>query len=174
VSAERPAPPGPRRLGEDQRPGLTGLEGLRLSPAEAGRLAGALSAAHLTLEVDERQREVPVDQRLSSRLHGRWWLLVGQQQAAERVSVRLDVPVELDAATTAHLLGLLEQAAGRLEAFADRREGGDWLIGPQRFRDQAAGLRAWQADLDQRQHERACHQRDLKRPAPEREASGER
>jgi hypothetical protein len=157
-----------------ERPGLRGPAGVRLSPAEAGRLAGALSAAHLTLEADERQRQVPPDQRLASRLQGRWWLLAGQQDDAERASTRLDVPVELDAATTTHLLGLLEQAAAALEVFADRREGGDYLIGPQRFWDQAATLRAWRVDLHQRQHERAYHERDLKRPAPEREARDER
>jgi hypothetical protein len=171
MSAERPATPGPRRLGEDQFPGPAGL---RLSPAEAGRLAGVLSAAHLALEVNERQRGVPVDQRLASPLHGRWWLLVGQQLDAERASTRLDVPVEVDAATTAHLLGLLGRAAAGLEAFADRREGGGYLIGPERFRDQAATLRAWRADLAERQQERGCQRRDHKRPAPQREAGGER
>jgi hypothetical protein len=171
VSAEGPTHREPElRRGEDSRGASNPPAGLRLSPAEAGRLAGALSAAHLTLEVDERQRQVPPDQRLAPRLYGRWWLLAGQQDDAERASTRLDVPVELDAATTAHLLGLLEQAAAALEAFADRREHGDYLVGPQRFWDQAITLRAWRADLVERQHQRAGHQRDPLRPVAQREA----
>jgi hypothetical protein len=122
MSADRPARAELRR-GQDRPGAVAPTAGVRLSPAEAGRLAAALSAAHLTLEVDERQREMPAARRLASRLHGRWRLLVDQQQAAERASTRLDVPIDLDAATTAHLLGLLEQAAAQLEAFADRREG---------------------------------------------------
>jgi hypothetical protein len=139
---------------------MTPPASLRLSPAEAGRLAAALSAAHLTLDRDETRREVPAGQRLAPRLHGRYWLLVRQQQEAEEACTRLDVPVVLDAPTSAQLLRLLDQAAAHLEGFADRREGGGYLVGPQRFRDQAAALRAWRADLMGRQRDRARHQRD--------------
>ena len=126
---------------------MTAPASLRLSPAEVGRLASALSAAHSTLDLDETQREVPAEQRLAPRLHGRFRLLVRQQLEAERASTRLDIPVVFDPPTTAHLLGLLDQAAAHLEAFADRREGRDYLIGPEQFRDQAAAVRAWRADL---------------------------
>jgi hypothetical protein len=146
---------------------MTPPASLRLSPAEVGQLAAALSAAHLTLDLDETERQVPAGQRLAPRLHGRSRLLVRQQLEVEWASTRLEVPVVLDPPTTAHLLGLLEQAAAHLEAFADCREPGGWLIDPQRFRDQAAALRAWRADLAGRQRDPVCRQRDPARQRAE-------
>lgn len=146
---------------------MTPLGSLRLSPAEVGRLASVLSGAHLTLDLDETQREVPAEQRLAPRLQGRFHLLLRQQLDVERASTRLDVPVVFDPPTTAHLLGLLDQAAAHLEAFADRREGRGYLIGPERFRDQAAAARAWRADLAERQRDRVCGQRTLTFPRAE-------
>jgi len=134
--------------------------GMVLSPAETGRLAGVFSGAHLTLDLDEIQRDLPVDQRLASRLHGTSILLLRRQQQAEAAIDRLDVPVRLDPAETATALGLLDQAAARLDEFATRRAEGDFLVGPQRFRDQATAARAWRADLDHRQAERAVPCRD--------------
>ena len=78
---------------------------------------------------------------------------------AERASVRLDAPVRLDPGESARVLGLLEQAATRLDALADRRESQPYLVGPGYFRRQAAAARAWGADLGEladRQAER-CH-----------------
>jgi hypothetical protein len=144
---------------------------LRLSPAEVGRLAAALSAAHLTLDFDETQRGVPGEQRLAPRLYGTYDLLVRQQLDAERASTRLDAPLVFDPPTTAHLLGLLDQAAAHLEAFADRRKGRGYLIGPERFRHEAAAVRAWRADLAQRQRDRAFSHRD---PAVQRAERAER
>jgi len=138
---------------------VTAPASLRLSPAEVGRLAWLCSAAHLTIDVDEAQRGVPAGQRLAARLHATSVLLGRRQHEAETASARLDTPVVVDPATTARLLGLLDQAAAYLEAFADRGEASGSLPGPQRFREQAATMRAWGADLAdlaERQHGRAC------------------
>jgi hypothetical protein len=136
--------------------------GLRLSPAETGRLAAVCADAHRILDLDETQRGVPAEQRLAPRLHGTASLLGRRQHQAETASGRLDTPVGLDPPTTTSLLGLLERAAAGLAAFADRREGGGYLVGPERFREQAATVRAWQADLAglaERRHDRAGCQR---------------
>jgi hypothetical protein len=143
-----PADPHPRHVG------------LVLSPAETDRLRGMLGSAGLTLAVDEDDRDLPTEQRLAPQLDQADQDLIGRILRAQRATVRLDVPVRLDPAETATVLGLLAQAADRLEAFAARRAQGQFLIGPDYFRDQAAAARAWRADLGQRQAERAtpCRQ----------------
>jgi len=103
---------------------VTAPASLRLSAAEVGRLASLLTGAHLTLDLDEIQRGVPAGQRLAPRLHGTSVLLLRRQHQAE-----------------------VEQAAADLEAFADRREHGGYLLGPDRFRELAERCRAWRADL---------------------------
>ena len=45
------------------------------------------------------------------------------------------------------MLGLLDQAAARLDAVADHRERERYLVGPGYFRQQANAARAWGADL---------------------------
>ncbi|HEV8649062.1 MAG TPA: hypothetical protein VG276_06550 [Actinomycetes bacterium] len=150
---------------------MTAPASVRLSPAEVGRLAWLCSAAHLTIDLDELQQGVPAAQRLAPRLHGTSVLLGRRQHHAETASARLDTPVIIDPPATAGLLGLLDQAAAYLEAFADRGEAGGSLPGPQRFREQAATLRAWRADLAglaERQHGRACGER----PGPAEQARG--
>ncbi len=141
---------------------MAATSGLRLSAAEVGRLASLLTGAHLTLDLDEVQRGVPAGPRLAPRLHGTSALLLGRQYQAEVASARLDTPVVVDAPTTAGLLGLLERAAADLEAFADRREHGGYLLGTHRFRELAQRCRAWRADLvelAERQRGRACCER---------------
>jgi hypothetical protein len=157
VSAERPT----------QVPGF----GVVLSPAETDRLRAVLGAAGHTLAAEDEQ--LPVGQRLAQRM-----LAVRLEQAAtdltrrmlraEQASVRLDVPVPLDAGERARVLGLLELAAARLEEAAARRASQPYLIGPDYFRGQASAARAWHADLA----ELAARQAD--RCQPERETKGAR
>jgi hypothetical protein len=126
--------------------------GLVLSPAEVGRLHAVLGTAGRTLAVDE-------DQRLSQQLDQADTDLIRRMLRAERASVRLDIPVRLDASEGARVLGLLEQAAAGLDELADRRERQPYLIGPDYFREQASAARAWRADLGEladRQADR-CH-----------------
>jgi hypothetical protein len=129
--------------------------GLVLSPAETDRLRGVLGSAGLTLAVDEHDRDLPAGQRLAPQLEQAEDDLLGRLLRAERASVRLDVPVRLSPAESATVLGLLAQAAARLDAYAARRAQGQFLIGPDYFADQAAAARAWRADLDGRQADRA-------------------
>jgi hypothetical protein len=129
--------------------------GLVLSPAETDRLRGVLGSAGLTLAVDEHDRDLPAGQRLAPRLEQAEDDLLRRMLRAERATVRLDVPVRLDPAESATVLGLLDQAADRLDEYAARRAHGQYLIGPDYFRDQATAARAWRADLGGRQADRA-------------------
>jgi hypothetical protein len=129
--------------------------GLVLSPAETDRLRGMLGVAGLTLAVDEHDRDLPAGQRLAPQLQHAEADLLRRLHRAERATVRLDVPVCLTPAEAATVLGLLAQAADRLDAYAARRAQSQYLIDPDYFRDQATAARAWRADLDQRQAERA-------------------
>jgi hypothetical protein len=144
----------------DHRPREVGLV---LSHAETDRLWGVVSAAERTLAFDEDDRDVPQDRRLAPQLERAFTDLLRRAHQAERASVRLDVPVRLDPAETATVLGLLDQAADCLDAFAARRAQGRYVLGPERFRAQAATARAWHTDLvglATRQAERAvaCRQ----------------
>jgi hypothetical protein len=134
--------------------------GLVLSPAETDRLRGVLGSAGLTLAVDEDDRDLPVSQRLAPQLDRVEHDLLGRMLAANKATVRLDVPVRLSPTETAAVLGLLDQAAARLDAYAARRAQGQFLIGPDYFRDQATAARAWRADLGGRQAERAVARRE--------------
>jgi hypothetical protein len=131
--------------------------GLVLSPAEIGRLHAVLGTAGRTLAVDE-------DQRLSQQLDQADGDLIRRMLRAERASVRLDTPVRLDASESARVLGLLKQAAARLDELADRREPEGYLVGPGYFREQAGAARAWGADLG----ELAARQADRCQPARDR------
>jgi hypothetical protein len=124
-----------------------------------------LGSAGRTLAVDEDDRDLPDEQRLAPQLDRAEHDLIGRMLDANKATVRLDVPVRLDPAETATVLGLLDQAAERLDAFAARRAQGQFLIGPDWFADQAAAARAWRADLDQRQAERALARREQRRGA---------
>ena len=139
--------------------------GLVLGPAETDRLRGVLGSAGRTLAVDEDDRDLPDEQRLAPQLDRAEHDLIDRMLDANKATVRLDVPVRLDPAETATVLGLLDQAAERLDAFAARRAQGQFLIGPDWFADQAAAARAWRADLDQRQAERALARREQRRGA---------
>jgi hypothetical protein len=141
----------------DPHPGEVGLV---LSPAETDRLRGVLGSAALTLAVDEDDRDLPAGQRLAPQLDRVEHDLLGRMLAANKATVRLDVPVHLTPAETATVLGLLDQAAARLDAYAARRAHGQYLIGPAYFRDQATAARAWRADLDGRQAERVVARRE--------------
>jgi hypothetical protein len=134
--------------------------GLVLSPAETDRLRGVLGSAALTLAVDEDDRDLPASQRLAPRLDRVEHDLLGRMLAANKATVCLDVPVRLTPAETATVVGLLDQAAARLDAYAARRAQGQFLIGPDWFVDQATAARAWRADLGQRQAERAMAGRE--------------
>jgi hypothetical protein len=134
--------------------------GLVLSPAETDRLRGVLGSAGLTLAVDEHDRDLPASQRLAPRLEQAEHDLLGRLHRAQRATVRLDVPVRLTPAEAATVQDLLAQAADRLDAYAARRAQGQYLLGPDYFRDQATAARAWRADLGQRQAERAVAGRE--------------
>jgi hypothetical protein len=134
--------------------------GLVLSPAETDRLRGVLGSAGLTLAVDEDDRDLPASQRLAPRLERADDDLLRRLLAANRATVRLDVPVRLTPAETATVVGLLAQAADRLDAYAARRAQGQYLIGPDYFTNQANAARAWRADLGQRQADRAVARRE--------------
>jgi hypothetical protein len=134
--------------------------GLVLSPAKTDRLRGVLGSAGLTLAVDEHDRDLPAGQRLAPRLEQAEADLIRRMHRAERATVRLDVPVRLSPAETATVLGLLAQAADRLDEYAARRAQGQYLIGPDYFTDQVTAARAWHADLGQRQAERAMAGRE--------------
>ena len=92
-----------------------------MSPAETDRLRAVLGSAGHTLAADDEQ--LPAGQRLAQRA-----LAMRLEQAAddltrrmlraEQASVRLDAPVRLDADQHARVLGLLAQAAARLEQVA--------------------------------------------------------
>jgi hypothetical protein len=92
-----------------------------MSPAETDRLRAVLGSAGHTLAADDEQ--LPAGQRLAQRA-----LAMRLEQAAddltrrmlraEQASVRLDVPVRLDAGEHTRVLGLLAQAAARLEQVA--------------------------------------------------------
>jgi hypothetical protein len=145
--------------------------GVVLSPAETDRLRAVLGAAGHTLAADDDS--LPAGQRVSQRM-----LAVRLERAAtdltrrmlraQRESVRLDVPVRLDAGEGARVLGLLEQAAARLEQVAAHREAQPYLLGPDYFRGQASAARAWHADLD------GLAARQTDRGQAEREAGGAR
>jgi hypothetical protein len=142
--------------------------GLVLSPAEIGRLHAVLGTAGPTLAVDE-------DQRLSQQLDQADSDLIRRMLRAERASVRLDTLVHLGPGESARVLGLLEQAAVRLDELADHRERERYLIGPDYFRQQASAARAWHADLGElaiRQADRCQPARD--RAEPDREDGHER
>jgi hypothetical protein len=145
--------------------------GLVLSPAETDRLRGVLGSAGLTLAVDEHDRDLPAGQRLAPQLERADDDLLGRLLAAQHATVRLDVPVRLTPAEAATVLGLLAQAADRLDAYATRRAQGQYLLGPDYFRDQAAAARAWRADLGGRQVDRAAPGRQ---PTQRGEAGGGR
>jgi hypothetical protein len=130
--------------------------GLVLSPAETDRLRGVLGSAARTLAYDEDNRGLPDAQCLAPQLEWAERDLIRRMLHAEHAAVRLDVPVRLSPTEATTVLGLLDQAADRLDAFAARRAQGTYLLGPDYFRDQAAAARAWQADLDARQAERAA------------------
>jgi hypothetical protein len=134
--------------------------GLVLSPAETDRLRGVLGSAGLTLAVDEDDRDLPAGQRLAPRLDQASHDLLRRLLAANKATVRLDVPVRLSPAETTTVVGLLSQAAARLDAYAARRAHGQYLIGPDYFRDQATAARAWHADLGGRRAERAVARRE--------------
>jgi hypothetical protein len=145
--------------------------GLVLSAAETDRLRGVLGGAGRTLAVDEDDRAVPAAQRLAPELDQAEHDLTRRLHRAEQASVRLDVPVRLTPAETATVLGLLKQAATRLDAYVTRREQGDFLLGPAWFREQAAAVHAWHTDLAglaERQHHRAGSQPPRRRGEAER------
>jgi hypothetical protein len=147
--------------------------GLVLSPAETDRLRAVLTKASLTLAVDDDH--LPFDQRFSWQLDQAASDLIRPQLRAEEASVRLDVPVLLDADHSARVLNLLQQAAARLDGLADRREPEPYLVGPGYFRQQASAARAWHADLGKlaaRQADRCPPGRD--RAQPDREDGHER
>jgi hypothetical protein len=143
----------------DPHPSTPAL-GLVLSPAETDRLRGVLGSAGLTLAVDEDDRDLPNDQRLAPQLEQAEHDLIRRMLRAQRATVRLDVPVRLTPAETATVVGLLAQATARLDEYAARRAQGQYLIGPDYFRDQATAARAWRADLGQRQAERVVARRE--------------
>jgi hypothetical protein len=138
-------------------------QGVALSPAEANRLHAVLCTAAHTLATDP-------DQRLSQRLDQADHDLTRRLVRAERASVRLDAPVRLDAEDSARVLGLLGQAAARLDALADHRERERYLVGPGYFRKQATAARAWRADLGELAARQADHcQPERDRAEPDRE-----
>jgi hypothetical protein len=138
--------------------------GVALSPGEANRLHAVLGTAGHTLAIDPDQR---LSQQLDQADHDLTWRLV----RAERASVRLDAPVRLDPAEHARVLGLLDQAAARLDALADQRERERYLVGPGYFRQQANAARAWHADLGELA---ARCQPERDRAEPDREDGHER
>ncbi len=138
------------------------IQGVALSPAETGRLHAVLGTAGRTLAIDD-------DQRLSQQLDQADTDLIRRMLRAERASVRLDAPIRLDPGEGARVLGLLQQAATRLDALAGRREAQPYLVGPGYFRQQAATARAWGADLG----ELAARQADRCHPARDRDQQRE-
>ena len=140
--------------------------GVALSPAETDRLHTVLGSAGRTLAAADDQP--PVEQRLCQQLDRAADDLTRRLLRAERASVRLDTPVRLDVGERAQILGLLEQAATRLEQEADRREAQAYLVGPDHFRAQANAARAWHADLA------ALAARQTQRDQPQRQANAER
>jgi hypothetical protein len=128
-----------------EHPTVPAGTGLVLSPAEADRLRAVLTKAGLTLAAGDDH--LPFDQRFSWQLDQAASELVRPVLRASEASVRLDVPVRLDADHTARVLGLLGQVAARLDDLADQREPQPYLVGPGYFRQQASAARAWRADL---------------------------
>ena len=90
--------------------------GVVLSPAETDRLHTVLGSAGRTLAAADDQP--PVEQRLCQQLDRAADDLTRRMLRAEQASVRLDVPVRLDAGEHGRVLGLLAQAAARLEQVA--------------------------------------------------------
>jgi hypothetical protein len=114
----------------DRRRGRPREVGLALSPAETDRLRGVLGAAGRTLAVAEDDRELPTSQRLAPQLAHADADLLRRMLAAERATVRLDVPVCPTPAETATLHELLDRAAERLDADATRRAQGAFCDRP--------------------------------------------
>jgi hypothetical protein len=106
----------------------------------------AIGSADLVLQHDEQQRDLPAAERIGERLEAVNPLLCRRQVDAKRRTVRLDEPVWLTTTEIATVDELLGKAADRLDDYGRRHR---WpLMG-----DNAAALRAWQADLAQRRAE---------------------
>jgi hypothetical protein len=110
-----------------------------------------IGSADLVLQHDEQQRDLPAAERIAERLEAVNNLLCRRQVDAERHTVRLDEPVWLTTTEIAAVDELLGTAAERLDDYGRRHR---WpLLG-----DNAAALRAWQADLAQRAAQRQADQ----------------
>jgi hypothetical protein len=128
---------------------------LVLSAGELERLRGPIGSATLSLRVDEIDRDLPEDARLSPALEALDLRLTRASLDAQRASTRLDVPARFSCDDANHLRELLGTAAGRLDDYARRRDQATpgYLLGSEHFTKDAEGLRGWlTAMLERQQH----------------------